>query len=277
MNYDHAYHAGNFADVVKHIVLTRILLHLALKPASFRFIDTHAGAGVYDLASDAAARTGEWHGGVGRLARIDPASAAGELLAPYRGLLRADGQQPFRYPGSPKIAQAFLRANDRALFCETQPAVRAQLAAALGRDTRVKILALDGWTALGAVVPPPERRGLVLVDPPFEAPDEWDRMAAIAGAAFRKWRTGIFMLWYPIKVFAGRDDLVRALRARGVGELLRIEFGVERVDPGGPLARAGLLVLNAPYTLADQMRTVLPALAGVLTRDDVEHWSVDAI
>lgn len=275
MNYSHAFHAGNFADVVKHAVLVRILVHLAKKPTPFRVIDTHAGAGLYDLGGDEATRTGEWREGVGRLGAIDAGSDAGALLAPYRALIEPD-ITALRYPGSPVIAQRLLRASDRAIFCETQAPVRQRLSQALGRDRRTKVLDLDGWTALGAFVPPPERRGVVLVDPPFEAPDEFARMAAGFATAFAKWRTGIYALWYPVKSFERRDAFMAALEPTGAA-LLRIEFGIASVYPDGRLTRTGLIVANAPFRLADEMRVILPGLAAVLGRPGEAQWSVDAM
>ena len=276
MNYSHAFHAGNFADVVKHVVLVRILLHLAKKPTPFRVIDTHAGAGLYDLAGDEATRTGEWREGVGQLGATDTESEAGAVLAPYRALIDAD-VAALRYPGSPLLAQRLLRDTDRAIFCETQRPVRQHLARSLGRDGRAKILEIDGWTALGAFVPPPERRGLVLIDPPFEAADEFSRMAGAFANAFRKWRTGIYLLWYPVKSFERRDAFWTALAATGAPELLRIEFGIAPVDSAGGLTRTGLAVANAPFTLADEMRIVLPALAQALGRDGAATWSVETL
>ena len=274
MNYSHAFHAGNFADVVKHVVLVRILLHLAKKPTPFRVIDTHAGAGLYDLAGDEASRTGEWREGVGRLGSVDPASEAGALLAPYRALIDVD-IAALRYPGSPLLVQRLLRATDRAIFCETQGPVRQRLARVLGRDRRAKVLEIDGWTALGAFVPPPERRGLVLVDPPFEATDEFSRMAGAFANAVRKWRTGIYLLWYPVKSFERRDAFWAALAASDAPDLLRIEFGVAPVDPVGGLMRTGLAVANPPFMLAEEMRISLSGLAQALGRDSAATWSVE--
>ena len=272
MNYRHAFHAGNFADVAKHAVLSRILVYLARKPAPFRVIDTHAGAGLYDLAGDAATRTGEWRDGVARLARIDSGSPAGVLLAPYRAIIAAAGDA--RYPGSPLIAQALMRPTDRAVFCETQADVRALLLDALGHDKRIKCPAIDGWLALNAFVPPPERRGLVLIDPPFEAVDEFERLADGFNAAFAKWPTGVFVLWYPVKALARRDAFLTRL-ALTEATALRIEFGVGRATPDGPLAHAGLVVVNPPFVLADEMSTILPALAGAMHQDaKLAHWSV---
>jgi 23S rRNA (adenine2030-N6)-methyltransferase len=199
MNYRHAFHAGNFADVMKHVVLTRVLLHLRRKETPFRVIDTHAGIGLYDLAADEALRTGEWRDGIGRLETpLNPDAEA--LLAPYREVL-ARMRQEFgadAYPGSPAIARDALRAGDRAIFVELHPDDGALLARRFNRG-RSKVLHLDGWTALHGLIPPPERRGLVLIDPPYEDRDELVRLAGEVTRAVRKWPTGIFALWYPIK------------------------------------------------------------------------------
>ncbi len=268
MNYRHIFHAGNFADAMKHAILVRILLYLALKPAGFRVIDTHAGEGAYQLARDEAARTGEWRNGVARLGAIDPASPAGLLLAPYRacvGPCDAEGR-PAIYPGSPKLIQALLRAPDRAIFCETSAPARKALITATGHDGRIKCPAIDGWTALRAFVPPPERRGLVLVDPPFEAADEFARLAETVFEAWRKWPTGVFALWYPVKKPAAGRDLAADLAQRGVKKLLRLELGIAPVLEGERLARCGLLLVNPPHVLEAEARILLPALAAAFAQ-----------
>src|SRR5262245_32697079 len=189
MNYRHAFHAGNFADVVKHAVLARILVHLREKPQPFRVIDTHAGAGAYDLAGPEAARTGEWRDGIGRLvaATLPPPAAA--LIEDYLAAIAARNPagKLSTYPGSPALARALMRRQDRLIACELEPKAAAALAAELRGDPRAKAIAIDGWTALSAYVPPKERRGLVLVDPPFEAPDDLSRLVQGLAAAHRKW------------------------------------------------------------------------------------------
>ncbi len=201
MNYRHAFHAGNFADVFKHALLARILAYLNRKETPYRVIDTHAGEGAYDLAREEAERTGEWREGIGRLAAGAVESSAADLLRPFLdvvGPCDADGR-PALYPGSPLIAQKLTRSGDRLVFCEKHPEAFAALRKRFGRDRRVRTLDLDGWTALGAFVPPPERRGLVLVDPPFEAKDEFATLAKSFAAAHAKWPTGVYALWYPVK------------------------------------------------------------------------------
>ncbi len=255
MNYGHAFHAGNFADVFKHAVLTRVLLYLVRKPAPFRFIDTHAGSGRYDLASAAAARTGEWRGGIGRLDGDPLEGGAGALIAPYLAL--AGGEGP--YPGSPALALALTRPFDRLLFCELHPDALAALRACVGRDRRAKVLALDGYTGLNAFIPPVERRGLILIDPPFEAADEFDRLIAAIRAAHAKWREGIVMAWYPIKDRRGPERL--AVSLAGLPDVLRLELQVDDPRADGRLVSNGLVVVNPPYTLEAEMACLLPALA----------------
>src|SRR6201985_819134 len=212
MNYRHAFHAGGFADVINHIVLVRILLHLQDKPAAFRVIDSHAGAGRYDLAGDEAKRSGEWLTGIARIMQARFSEQAAVLIKPYLDIVRAFNPTPAAlaaYPGSPLIARALLRPQDRLTACEVDPSARKQLIGELRRDTQARVVDLDGWTALPAFVPPNERRGLVLVDPPFEAKDEFERMGERFASAFAKWPTGIYVLWYPAKNRRATDTLAQ--------------------------------------------------------------------
>jgi len=268
MNYRHAFHAGNFADVVKHIVLTRMLTYLHDKPAAFRVIDSHAGAGLYDLTGPEAARGGEWRLGIARLmqARLSPQVAA--LVAPYLDIVRAfnDGGDLRAYPGSPLIARALLRPQDRLTACELEPKARKALIAALYNDAQARVVDLDGFTALAAFVPPKERRGVVLIDPPFEAPDEFSRLAAGFAAAFARWPTGSYLVWYPVKRRRAADELAAAVShaiaaAPSQASGLRLEFSVAPQEEGGGLVSAGLLIVNPPWTLRDELKLILPDLA----------------
>jgi len=175
MNYRHAFHAGGFADVIKHIVLVRMLTYLQDKQAAFRVIDTHAGAGVYDLTGEEASRGGEWLTGIARIMQARFSETAIPLMKPYLDIVRAfNPQAPLQaYPGSPLITRALLRPQDRLTACEVAPKARKLLIDALRRDTQARVVDLDGWTALPAFVPPKERRGLVLIDPPYEQKDEF--------------------------------------------------------------------------------------------------------
>ena len=268
MNYRHAFHAGNFADVVKHAVLARVVTHLREKESAFRIIDTHAGSGLTSLSGPEASRTGEWRQGVGRLlaAALDPEIRA--LLAPYLdAIARYDAGGRLRaYPGSPLLARSWLRPQDRLIACELVPAAAAALARSLGKDRRAKVIAIDGWTALAAYVPPKERRGLVLIDPPFEARGELDRIPEHLARAHRKWPTGIYLLWYPIKDFAQTTGFARRIAALGVPRILRAEVMIAgRNDKS--LIGTGILIVNPPWKLETELQTLLPSVAAVLRRD----------
>ena len=267
MNYRHAYHAGNFADVVKHAVLCRVLVHLRDKPAAFRVIDTHAGAGRYDLAGPEAGKTQEWQGGIDRLMRAELAAPVRALLAPYLDAVAAlnpDGKLA-TYPGSPALAKASLRWQDRLIACELEPNAADALEHELAGDARAKAIAIDGWTALNAYVPPPERRGIVLIDPPFEQEDEFAQLARGLESAHRKWAQGTFLVWYPIKTREQPDALARRLRRTGIAKILRIEINVTAGRADNRLAGCGLIVVNPPWTLAGELGTMLPALAAILS------------
>jgi 23S rRNA (adenine2030-N6)-methyltransferase len=279
MNYRHAYHAGNFAEVVKHAILARVVAHLRTKPAPFRILDTHAGAGLTDLAGPEASRTGEWREGIGRLraAVLDPRIAA--LLAPYLDAVAArnpDGRL-VAYPGSPALVRGWLRAQDRLIACELEPGAAATLVRRLRGDPRTKVVPIDGWTALGAYLPPKERRGAVLIDPPFEQPGEFDRLAEGLADAHRKWATGTYLAWYPIKDRHEADAFARKLARAHIPKMLRVEL---TVAPGGApdkLAGSGLIVINPPWTLEGELALLLPALAAVLGRDRPGTFRVDRL
>jgi 23S rRNA (adenine2030-N6)-methyltransferase len=267
MNYRHAYHAGGFADVIKHIVLVRILTYLQEKPAAFRVVDTHAGAGLYDLTADEAQRGGEWLTGIARLMQARFSENVLPLLTPYLDIVRAFNPQRDlqAYPGSPLIARALLRPQDRLTACEVEPKARKRLIDALRRDTQARVVDLDGWMALPAFVPPNERRGLVLIDPPYEQKDEFERMAEGFAQAFAKWPTGSYLLWYPVKSRRATDNLARQVsEAAGAGpqpaKCLRLEFSVAPQAAEGGLTSAGLLIVNPPWKLLGELKAILPEL-----------------
>lgn len=281
MNYRHAFHAGNFADVLKHAVLARILTHLGDKAAAYRVIDTHAGAGLYDLASEPATRTGEWRDGIGRLIDVTLPDHIRALLAPYLAAVAAanPGGGLRRYPGSPRIALGLMRPQDRLVACELEPGAAAALAAHLRRDTRARAVKIDGWMALNAYVPPKERRGVVLIDPPYEDKHEFARLGAALAAAQRKWATGIFLLWYPIKDRSGPDRLAAALRrgatAKIAPKILRAELAWASDDASGRLSGAGLIVVNPPWRLAEELEQLLASLLSVLGPPAVGQMKID--
>lgn len=277
MNYRHAFHAGNFADVLKHAVLARILHYLRGKPAAFRVIDTHAGAGLYDLAGPEASRGGEWREGIERLMAASLEAPVAALLAPYLevvGALNERGRLK-TYPGSPALARAWLRPQDRLIACEIEPHAVAALQRNLRGDIRIKTLTIDGWTALGAYVPPKERRGVVVVDPPFEDDAEFPRLAHGLATAHRKWPTGIYLLWYPIKDRGGPDALAKSLRRLRRGKTLRAELNVGPLSDSTRLNGCGLILVNPPWTLEDELSLMLPALGGTLGRGEKSGFKLD--
>lgn len=267
MNYRHAFHAGNFADVMKHALLVRILCHLRNKDKPFRVIDTHAGTGFYDLAGEEAGRTLEWQDGVGRLAELFEPEVE-RLLAPYRAVLESARQRqgPQVYPGSPLIVRELLRRQDRAVLAELHPADGALLTERFNAVANIKVLRLDGWTALHGLIPPKERRGLVLIDPPYEEAGELDRLVKEIARAAAKWPTGIVMGWYPIKDPSETESAAAALAGGITRPGLRLELLVERPDDAARLNGCGFFVTNPPWTLEQEAGLILPALAERMSR-----------
>jgi 23S rRNA (adenine2030-N6)-methyltransferase len=269
MNYRHAYHAGNFADVMKHALLARLLAHLSAKETAYFVLDTHAGRGLYDLTAEAPERTQEWRGGIGRLDQGPLAPAGAEaLLAPYRSALAQVRARhgATSYPGSPLLIRQFLRRQDRCLAVELNPRDHDALARLFVSDGRVKALHLDGWLALNANIPPKERRGLVLVDPPYEAEAELGRVVQALVKAWSKWPTGLYAAWYPIKDGKAVAALARSLSASPMRKVLRLEITVDEAGDRERLIGSGLVLVNPPFTLADEANVLLPALAARLAR-----------
>ena len=271
MNYRHAYHAGNFADVLKHSVLALVLQHLKLKETPFRVIDTHAGIARYDLAGPEALKTGEWRDGIGRLwgARASPMPAdAAAYLAPYLETVAAQNASSdlVYYPGSPQVALQLMRRTDRLIANELHPDDAEALDASIGGDRRVKILQIDGYTALKSLLPPRERRGLILIDPPFEERDEFDRLARGLREATRRFATGIFVLWYPIKDRNAVTAFHEAITAARYARAITMELVVGATRNAHALNACGLLVINPPHTLKAAAETLLPYFAQCLAQ-----------
>lgn len=274
MNYRHAFHAGGFVDVVKHLILTRIILYFQRKAAAFRVIDTHAGRGRYDLTGPEAVRSPEWRDGIARvLARGLPT-----LADPYLDVIHALNPDGLRvYPGSPLLARKLLRRHDRLEAVELHPKDAAALKEEFAGDIQTRVIALDGWLALGAHLPPKEKRGLVLVDPPFEAEGEWQRLVEGLVKAHRKFATGTFCLWYPLKEPQEVERFGSALRATAIPSILRLELTIRRPSTPPRLYGTGMIVVNPPFVLEEEMRELLPALAEVLADDGRGGWSVEWI
>ena len=284
MNYRHAFHAGNFADVLKHAVLAACLEHLGKKDKPWRMIDTHAGIGAYDLASKEAERSPEWKDGIGRLWKQDLPPAVEAFLSPYLGTLRAlnpDGALQ-TYPGSPEIAARFARADDRIHLCELHAEDALTLDRRYARDRHVKVEKRDGYKALKSLVPPKERRGLVMIDPPFEDRDELAHLAEALMPALSAWPTGTFIIWRSLKNLWAADRFDNGLAEWLIGEkefepekILRADLWVRDLASEGGLPGAGVVIINPPWTLETQMIEALPWLADLLAQGDGYGWRVD--
>lgn len=276
MNYRHAFHAGNFADVVKHALIVRIVEHLKKKDKAFRVIDTHAGVGLYDLSSGPAQRTGEWRDGAGRVLDATLPAEAAALLAPWIDAVRAanpDGDLK-HYPGSPVLARHLLRKQDRLTAIELHPEDADALKRRFDGDFQVRVIELDGWLALGAHVPPKEKRGLVLVDPPYEQSGEFDRLADGLARAVSRWPGGTYALWYPIKDRRAVAAFRRRLAEAGIAKILDCALEIRPPSPEPRLDGTGLVVVNPPFTLEQEARILLATLAPILATEGNGGWSV---
>lgn len=271
MNYRHAYHAGNPADILKHTVLTAIVERLLEKSAPLFFLDTHAGIGLYDLAAPEPGKTGEWQAGIGRL--FDAVNlAADPTIARFLAIVRAvnPGSTLKYYPGSPAIIDALKRPNDRLLLCELHPEDAEALRAWAGGRPAVAVHARDGYEALKAFLPPHEGRGLIIVDPPYEDPGEFERLAQAILAGRRRWPAGRWLIWYPIKDRAPVWRLEEMLIEGGITDLLLAELLV-RPEDGMNLAGSGVLLVNPPYRIEDRLSPALVALQAVLAPEHGSH------
>ncbi len=277
MNYRHIYHAGNFADVVKHIVLARTIDYLKRKPGAFRVIDTHAGIGVYDLSSEEAQKTGEWKDGIGRLLDADLPGDATALIAPYLDAVRTANPKGglTAYPGSPAITRYLLRNQDRLTAIELHPADAETLKKRFAGDFQTRVIELDGWLALGAHLPPKEKRGLVIVDPPFEREGEFDRLTDGLVKAYKRWPGGTYLMWYPVKNRKAVASFRDALREVGIAKILDLSLDIRAPSLSERLDGTGLIVVNPPYPLETEMKTVLPVLARLLGDGKDATWRAE--
>jgi 23S rRNA (adenine2030-N6)-methyltransferase len=267
MNYRHAYHAGNFADLMKHGVLVSLLQALSRKPKPWCYYDTHAGAGLYDIRTGLAAKTGEAEAGIGRLWHVS--GHIPEPLSELRRIVSAFNQEqpgeatPRHYPGSPAIAAAMARDHDRLIVAERHPEEAALLKQHFHRDRRVAVHERDGYEMIRALVPPAERRGLVLMDPPFEREDEFSVLAETCSAAHARWPDGVYALWYPVKDAAAVARFHRRLRQSGMARLLVSELRVGPVTAASLIA-SGMVIVNPPWQTDRTIAEMLAFLARVL-------------
>jgi 23S rRNA (adenine2030-N6)-methyltransferase len=264
MNYRHGYHAGNFADVVKHIALVAILLHLRKKDSAFSVVDSHAGRGAYDLAGEQAGRTGEALGGIARLK--DLTGEMPEALSTYLSLVKGGF-----YPGSPLIAAELLRPQDRLIAIEKHPEEFAVLKDTLAPFRNAMAEESDGYARSLKLLPPPSRRGLLLMDPPFESPDEFPVLARAVRDAHRKFATGIILAWYPVKSQAGADAFIGEAVAGGAAKALVVDVAISATED--KLRRAGLLVINPPYGFEAAMQATGDLIASRLAAAITIRWA----
>ncbi|MDB5739712.1 MAG: hypothetical protein JWP16_752 [Alphaproteobacteria bacterium] len=263
MNYRHGYHAGNFADVVKHIALVAIIQHLKRKDTPFAVIDTHAGRGFYDLSGEHAGKTGEAQNGIARLQGL--AGAMPDALSAYLDLAKGNS-----YPGSPLIAARLLRPQDRLTAVEKHPQEFAVLKDTLDLYREATAENLDGYARLPKLLPPAARRGVVVIDPPFEATDEFETLARTVTAAIRKFATGIYLVWYPIKSQPAADAFTSEVLAGGARKALTIDVKIAVLD--GKLGHAGLLVLNPPHGFDAAMAAAAAVIAPPMDAAITIRW-----
>lgn len=267
MNYDHAFHAGNFADVVKHIILSRLIAYLKRKPAPFRIIDTHAGSGRYPFHGRAAERNPEWRDGIARLLEADLPADAAALIAPYLDAVKAvnHGEKLAAYPGSPLLAKQLMRRDDRLTAMELHPEAGAALRTLFAGDIRAKILHVDGYQALPAQLPPKQTRVLVLIDPPFEEKNEFERMVGALVKSYRIFPQAVFALWYPLKDDAAVSAFRHALFETAIPDIAFTEFRLRAPSEPPRLYGSGMIIVNPPFVLAAELETIYRALLPVLT------------
>lgn len=258
MNYRHAFHAGNFADVFKHAVLTLLLGHLCRKDTPFAVFDVHAGVGLYDLWGDAAGKTGEWQDGIERfLAEPAPPDLADYVAAV--GAVNEPGSLRF-YPGSPLLARRAMRPGDRLVLAELHPDDVRLLKGNFAGDPQVAVHHRDAYEALKALLPPPERRGLVLIDPPFEIGGEFTRIRRGLAQALKRWVAGTYVVWYPIKDRPPVAAFHEELAALPVREILAAELLIHSDDYPARLNGCGLAILNPPWQLDETLTGLMPEL-----------------
>ncbi|MBO1361207.1 23S rRNA (adenine(2030)-N(6))-methyltransferase RlmJ [Acetobacter sacchari] len=264
MNYRHAYHAGNFADCMKHALLTALVGSLTRKATLFAVLDTHAGIGGYDLAGVQAEATGEWRDGIGRL--LDIPEDAPELapLRPWLDMVRASlrpEEGAFHYPGSPELVARLLRPQDELVCCELHPEDQTVLRRLFRNKANVSVHHRDGYEAIGALLPPRQaRRGLTLIDPPFERTDEFARLAQAVTQARTRFSTGMVAAWYPIKHGAPVRAFLDAIRDAGLRDVLNVEFTLRPPLDPSRLNGCGLLVVQPPYQFDEEARSMLEPL-----------------
>ncbi|EKF9123536.1 23S rRNA (adenine(2030)-N(6))-methyltransferase RlmJ [Vibrio cholerae] len=259
LSYRHSFHAGNHADVLKHIVQSLILNSLQQKEKPFVYHDTHSGVGRYDLTHEWSEKTGEYKQGIARVWQQDNIPTE---LDSYLDAIRQlnQGETLRYYPGSPRVARAHLREQDRMVLTELHPSDYPLLEQEFHRDRQVSIYKEDGFARLKASLPPQERRGLVLIDPPYELAKEYRDVVRAIAQSYKRWATGIYAIWYPVVNRCDIDDMLEGLQGLEIRKILQIELGVAPDTNERGMTASGMIVINPPWTLESQMQTILPFL-----------------
>ncbi|MFC2553522.1 MAG: 23S rRNA (adenine(2030)-N(6))-methyltransferase RlmJ [Rodentibacter sp.] len=277
LSYRHSFHAGNHADVLKHIVLMLILENLKLKDKGFYYLDTHAGVGRYQLSSDEAEKTGEYKEGIGRLwERTD----LPQEISRYVDLIKNlnFGAKTLRYyAGSPLIAAQLLRPQDRALLTELHPRDFPLLRNNFKEFKNVSVKCDNGFQQLKATLPPKERRGLVLIDPPYELKEDYDLVVKAAEEGYKRFATGTYAIWYPVVLRQQTKRIFKGLQASGIRKILKIELAVRPDSDQRGMTASGMAVINPPWTLENQMKAMLPYLVKTLVPEGTGSWTVEWI
>ena len=273
MNYRHAFHAGNHADVLKHLVISRIIALLSRKEAPFVCLDSHAGLGLYDLKGDEASRTGEWLEGIARLWQAEDLPASTDDYVAVLKAMNPDGELRY-YPGSPELARRLSRPQDRVLLNEKHPQDGQLLKDNMKGDRRVAVHLGEGWHVPRALLPVAEKRALLLIDPPFEQSDELDRCITALNESIGRMRQTIVAIWYPIKDERQLKRFYQGLSKSTAPKLLRAELFVHSPDDATRLTGSGLVIANAPWGLEDELKELLPWLAKTLAQSE-GNWRLD--
>ncbi|MDZ4729302.1 MAG: 23S rRNA (adenine(2030)-N(6))-methyltransferase RlmJ [Xanthomonadales bacterium] len=274
LSYRHSFHAGNFADVLKHIVLVEILQHLQRKVGAIDHIDTHAGAGLFDLRSEHAQKLAEYRNGI---ARLDPADWP--ELATYLSIVASfnPGGTLHAYPGSPMIARRLMRPQDRASLFELHPTDCALLEQHMQGDRRIRVMREDGLPGLLRLLPPRSRRALVLIDPSYELKAEYEQVVATLKQAYKKFATGTYALWYPVVDRNRVNDLIQQIQNSGIRNIQRFELAIAADSAARGMTASGMVVINPPWTLLQTLAKLLPRLVQVLGRDDGAFFRADVL
>ena len=277
LSYRHSFHAGNHADVLKHIVLMLIIESLQQKEKGFYYLDTHAGAGLYRLFSQEAEKTAEYAEGIGCLWQRDDLPTEVDRYVKLIRKLNYGGKELRYYAGSPLLAANLLRPQDRALMMELHPSDFPLLRNNFKAFENVTVKIGDGFQQVKATLPPKERRGLVLIDPPYELKEDYDLVVKAIEEGYKRFATGVYAIWYPVVLRQQTKRIVKGLEATGIRKILQIELAVRPDSDQRGMTASGMIVVNPPWMLEQQMKSILPYLTTALVPQGTGSWSVNWI